>query len=234
MVEITGISKAYHSGRGRVQALTGISFRMEAGSNLALIGKSGSGKSTLINCIGGIEKPDSGKVLIKGREIQSLSDRALCLFQRQHVGFVFQRGNLLSFLTVSENIALPLNLNGIDAPTRNRRVSELLDLIGLPDIGAAMPHELSGGELQRVAVARAISHRPGLLLADEPTATLDSATGIGIMQMMIALTRDQGCTLVMATHDLELIGLADRSIRLRDGVIVENTARDRSVMAPPR
>jgi len=224
MLEISGISKQYLSGRGHVQALTGISFRMEKGSNLALVGKSGSGKTTLMNCIGGIEKPDTGKVSIDGCELQSLSERALCLFQRQHIGFVFQHGNLLSFLTVAENIAFPLNLNGVDGRTRNRRVSELLDLIGLPDIGEAMPYELSGGELQRVAVVRAVSHNPSLLLADEPTANLDSATGIGIMQMMIALTRSQGCTLIMATHDLELIALADRSIRLRDGLIVNDPA----------
>jgi len=197
---------------------------MEKGTNLALVGKSGSGKTTLMNCIGGIEKPDTGKVSIDGCELQSLSERALCLFQRQHIGFVFQHGNLLSFLTVAENIAFPLNLNGVDGRTRNRRVSELLDLIGLPDIGEAMPYELSGGELQRVAVVRAVSHNPSLLLADEPTANLDSATGIGIMQMMIALTRSQGCTLIMATHDLELIALADRSIRLRDGLIVNDPA----------
>jgi len=224
MLELSGISKQYLSGRGHVQALTGISFRMEKGTNLALVGKSGSGKTTLMNCIGGIEKPDTGKVSIDGCELQSLSERALCLFQRQHIGFVFQHGNLLSFLTVAENIAFPLNLNGVDGRTRNRRVSELLDLIGLPDIGAAMPYELSGGELQRVAVVRAVSHNPSLLLADEPTANLDSATGIGIMQMMIALTRSQGCTLIMATHDLELIALADRSIRLRDGLIVNDPA----------
>jgi ABC-type lipoprotein export system ATPase subunit len=222
MLELTGISKQYLSGRGHVQALTDISFRMEKGSNLALVGKSGSGKTTLMNCIGGIEKPDTGKVLIDGHEIQSLSERALCLFQRRHIGFVFQHGNLLSFMTVSENIAFPLNLNGIDARTRNRRVSELLDFIGLPEIGAAMPHELSGGELQRVAVARAVSHNPSLLLADEPTANLDSATGISITKMMITMTRRLDCTLIMATHDLELIALADRSIRLRDGLIIEN------------
>lgn len=219
MIEVTGISKQYLSGRGHVQALSGITFQVEKGTNLALVGKSGSGKTTLMNCIGGIEKPDTGKVVIEGREIQSLSERALCLFQRQNIGFVFQQGNLLSFLTAAENIAFPLNLNVVGVRARDRRVAELLQLIGLPGIGAAMPHELSGGELQRVAVARAISHNPSLLLADEPTANLDSATGISIIQMMIALTRSQSCTLIMATHDQELIDLADRSILLRDGLI---------------
>jgi putative ABC transport system ATP-binding protein len=221
MVEVTGISKQYVSGRGHVQALVGVSFRVDTGTNLALVGKSGSGKTTLMNCIGGIEKPDAGKVICDGREIQSLTERALCLFQRRYIGFVFQHANLLSFLTVAENIAFPLHLNGVGSQERERRVFELLDLISLPQVGPAMPHELSGGELQRVAVARGVAHKPSLLLADEPTANLDSATGIGIIQMMIALTKSQGCTLIMATHDVDLIALADRSIRLRDGVIEE-------------
>ena len=223
MLEIIDISKQYLSGRGHVQALKGISFCMEKGRNLALVGKSGSGKTTLMNCIGGIEKPDTGKVIIDGCEIQSLSERELCLFQRRNIGFVFQHGNLLSFMTVAENIAFPLNLNGVDARSRNRRVAELLDLIGLPDIGAAMPFELSGGELQRVAVARAISHNPSLLLTDEPTANLDSATGMGIMKMMIDLTKRENCTFIMATHDQDLISLADQSISLRDGLANSDT-----------
>lgn len=217
MLDVIDISKQYLSGRGHVQALAGISLRVEKGANLALVGKSGSGKTTLMNCIGGIEKPDTGKVIIDGCEIQELSERKRCLFQRRNIGFVFQHGNLLSFMTAAENIAFPLNLNGVDVRSRNRRVSELLDLIGLPDIGAAMPFELSGGELQRVAVARAISHNPSLLLADEPTANLDSATGMGIMKMMIDLTKRENCTFVMATHDQDLISLADQSIRLHDG-----------------
>ena len=223
MVEIIGISKKYSSGRGHVQALSGVSLRVEKGGNLTLVGKSGSGKTTLMNCIGGIERPDTGSVLIDGCPIQSLTERALCMFQRRHLGFVFQHGNLLSFLTAAENIAFPLHLSDADSKTINRRVGELLDLIDLPDIGPAMPHELSGGELQRVAVARALAHKPSLLLADEPTANLDSATGIGITQIMITLCRSQGCTLIMATHDLELIALADRSIRLRDGMTVTYT-----------
>ena len=127
MVEVTGISKQYISGRGHVQALAGVSFRVDSGTNLALVGKSGSGKTTLMNCIGGIEKPDAGKVICDSREIQSLTERALCLFQRQYIGFVFQHGNLLSFLTVAENIAFPLHLNGVGSRARERRVAELLD-----------------------------------------------------------------------------------------------------------
>jgi ABC-type lipoprotein export system ATPase subunit len=221
MIKVVHISKQYLSGRGHVQALADVSFLVEAGTNLALVGKSGSGKTTLMNCIGGIEKPDAGRVLCDGQELQSLSSRSLCLFQRRHIGFVFQHANLLSFLTVAENIGFPLHLNAVGSKARNRRVCELLELIGLPQAGSALPHELSGGEMQRVAVARAVSHNPKILLADEPTASLDSATGIGIMQMMIALANVQGCTMVMATHDLDLIALAGRSIRLRDGKIVD-------------
>jgi putative ABC transport system ATP-binding protein len=153
--------------------------------------------------------------------LQTLSERALCLFQRRHIGFVFQHGNLLSYLTAAENIAFPLHLNGFSKQEANRRISELLDMIGLPGIGPAMPHELSGGELQRVALARAIAHKPALILADEPTANLDSATGKAITELMIALSRREGCTLIMATHDLELIALADRHLPLRDGKILE-------------
>jgi putative ABC transport system ATP-binding protein len=221
MVEVKGISKQFFSGRGRVQALTGISLRVERGSNLALVGKSGSGKTTLLNCIGGIERPDAGAVSLDGLDLQTLSERALCLFQRRHIGFVFQHGNLLSYLTAAENIAFPLHLNGFSKQEANRRISELLDMIGLPGIGPAMPHELSGGELQRVALARAIAHKPALILADEPTANLDSATGKAITELMIALSRREGCTLIMATHDLELIALADRHLPLRDGKILE-------------
>ncbi len=220
MLEVVDISKQYLSGRGHVQALKSISLRMEKNANLALVGKSGSGKTTLMHCIGGIERPDAGKVMIDGYDIQSLSEKALCLFQRRNIGFVFQHGNLLSFMTAAENIAFPLNLNGVDTRSRNRRVTELLHLIGLPEIGAAMPFELSGGEMQRVAIARAVVHNPGLLLADEPTANLDSATGADIMRMMIDLTKSQGCSLIMATHDLELIAMADTSIKLRDGHVL--------------
>lgn len=220
MLEVVDISKQYLSGRGHVQALKSISLRMEKNANLALVGKSGSGKTTLMHCIGGIERPDAGKVMIDGYDIQSLSEKALCLFQRRNIGFVFQHGNLLSFMTAAENIAFPLNLNGVDTRSRNRRVTELLHLIGLPEIGAAMPFELSGGEMQRVAIARAVVHNPELLLADEPTANLDSATGADIMRMMINLTKSQGCNLIMATHDLELIAMADTSIKLRDGHVL--------------
>ena len=150
----------------------------------AVIGKSGSGKSTLLNCIGGLEPPDRGRITCFGTPIYSLGARELSLFQRRHVGFVFQRGNLLSYLTVAENIGFPLTLNGVRGNERSKRIGELLERIGLGSAAKALPHELSSGETQRVAMARAIAHEPKMLLADEPTANLDTDTGLKVVKLM--------------------------------------------------
>jgi len=219
MIQVSCVSKAYRSGRGRVQALAEVSFVAEAGRATAVIGKSGSGKTTLLNCVGGLERPEQGKVICFGVDIHSLPVKALCLFQRRNVGFVFQHSNLLSYLTVFENIAFPLILNGVQRKKRGERVDELLQRIGLPGVGSALPHELSGGEVQRVSVARAIAHRPNVLLADEPTASLDSASGRNLIRLMFDMGREQGCTMVVATHDQEIIRFADTSIHLLDGKI---------------
>ena len=154
-------------------------------------------------------------------DIYALSARDLSLFQRRHIGFVFQHGNLLSYLTVYENIAFPLILNGKRKPAIMKRVSELLEKIGLPDAGAAMPHELSGGEIQRVSVARAIAHLPRALLADEPTASLDTATGESLVKLLFDMGRDSGCTMILSTHDPNVSALANRIIEIRDGAIVK-------------
>jgi len=219
MIQVDGLAKTYRSGRGRVQALEEVSCVIETGSNVVVIGKSGSGKTTFLNCLGGLERPETGSVTCFGVAIHSLSETALCRFQRRNVGFVFQYGNLLSCLTVFENIAFPLTLNGIDGRKREQRVQELLERIGLAGIGAALPHELSGGEVQRVAVARALAHAPRMLLADEPTASLDSSTGRNLIKLLFELGKEQECTLVVSTHDPELIELADDSIHLKDGRI---------------
>jgi putative ABC transport system ATP-binding protein len=221
VIEGKGISKEFRSGRGRVQALADVSFSIETGKAVAVVGKSGSGKTTLLNCVGGLERPERGKVSCFGVDILSLSGKALCLFQRRNAGFVFQYGNLLSYLTVFENVAFPLTLNGIRGKGKEKRVRELLERIGLPDVGAALPHELSGGELQRVSVARAIAHSPKMLLADEPTSSLDSTTGWNLIELMFDMGKEQGCTMVVSTHDPEIIDLADASIHLRDGKITK-------------
>ena len=219
MIRIQGISKEYRSGRGRVQAITDVSFTIENNNTVAVFGKSGSGKTTLLNCLGGIERPEKGKITCFGVEIHSLSEKALCLFQRRNIGFVFQHGNLLSYLTVYQNIAFPLALNNFDKKAISNRVNELLEKIGLAETGPALPHELSGGEVQRVSVARAMAHTPQMLLADEPTASLDTDTGRDLVQLMFSIGREHGCTMVIATHDPEVINLADASLPLRDGRI---------------
>ena len=219
MIQVSGVSKAYRSGRGRVQALVDVSFVIEAGTAATVIGKSGSGKTTLLNCVGGLERPEQGRVTCFGVDVHSLSAKDLCLFQRRQVGLVFQHSNLLSYLTAFENIAFPLTLNGVQRKRRDERVNELLQRIGLPNVGSALPHELSGGEIQRVSVARAIAHRPKMLLADEPTASLDSTSGRNLIRLMFDMGREQGCTMVVATHDPEIIKFADTSIHLLDGQI---------------
>lgn len=224
MIRVQGISKEYLSGRGKVQALTDISFTIENNNTVAVFGKSGSGKTTLLNCLGGLEKPEKGKIICFGVEIHSLSEKALCLFQRQNIGFVFQHSNLLSYLTVYQNIAFPLSLNNFDKRTISKRVHELLEKVGLAETGPALPYELSGGEIQRVSVARAMAHMPQMLLADEPTASLDTDTGRDLVQLMFNMGREHGCTMIIATHDQEIINLADAFLPLRDGRIEKEEA----------
>jgi putative ABC transport system ATP-binding protein len=193
---------------------------LETGKIAAVVGKSGSGKTTLLNCIGGLERPEKGVVSCFGTDIYALSTKNLSLFQRKNIGFVFQYGNLLSYLTVFENIALPLRLNGIEGKQKELRVKELLEKVNLSNAEAALPRELSGGEIQRVSVARAIAHSPGLLLADEPTASLDSVTGKNLVALMFEMGRNQKCTLIISTHDPEISELADQIIKIKDGKII--------------
>lgn len=220
MVVVEQLKKEFMSGRGRVSALADVSFSAGEGASVAVLGKSGSGKTTLLNCIGGFERPDKGKVVCMGRDIHSLSSGALSLFQRSEMGFVFQGGNLLSYLTVAQNISFPLTLNGITGAVALKRVEELLDKVGLKGTGGAMPQELSGGEYQRVAVARALAHRPALVVADEPTASLDSASSRALTSLLFSLCRDEKTTVVMATHDADIIALADITVHVVDGRVV--------------
>jgi ABC-type lipoprotein export system ATPase subunit len=214
MIEINNISKAYPSGRGIVKALSNISFSCPRGATLAIAGKSGSGKTTLLNCLGGLEQPDTGNINCFGIDIHGLSKKQLSLFQRQQMGFVFQFGNLLSFLNVGENIAFPLELNKKE---NKNRVAELLEKVELTEFSSAMPSELSGGEMQRIAFARAIAHSPKMLLADEPTANLDTQTGNMLVKLMFSMAKEEKCTIVLSTHDPDLIKLADQTIYLIDG-----------------
>lgn len=220
MLELSHISKTFSSGRGQVNAVVDVTLSIPAGCLVAIMGKSGSGKSTLLNCIGGLEKPDKGEILCFGTPIHQLRTRQLSDFLRRNVGFVFQRGNLLSYLNVADNIGFPLALNGMRGTERAHRIATLLGDIGLENAAKAMPHELSGGEIQRVSVARAVAHHPRLLLVDEPTASLDTASGTQVVQLMRNLGKERGCTMVMATHDLDITRNADMLVELKDGRII--------------
>ena len=219
MIRTLNLSKRYSTGRRKVQALSDISLLVDTGMTLTVMGKSGSGKTTLLNCIGGLERPDTGSVECFGVDIHALSNRELSLFRRRNVGFVFQYGNLLSYMTVSENIAFPLVINGISKKEKDKRVMELLDKIELSDAARAMPYELSGGEAQRVAFARAIAHCPKMLLADEPTASLDTETGMNLVKLMFNMGKDEKCTIIISTHDQEIIKLSSQSLNIRDGKV---------------
>jgi ABC-type lipoprotein export system ATPase subunit len=217
VIEVYQVCKSYRSGRGRVAALQDVSFTAGRGEVSVVAGKSGSGKTTLLNCIGGIERPDKGNIFCDGTDVGRLSSTSVSQFQRKHVGFVFQSGNLISYLTIKENLAFPLELNGVTGGARDRRITELLDNIGLRSMGPALPHELSGGEVQRVAFARAIAHKPAFLLVDEPTANLDTITGKQLIDVMKQLSTDQGCTLLVASHDQDVIAMGTRRLFLKDG-----------------
>jgi putative ABC transport system ATP-binding protein len=221
MIQIEAVTKTFQSGRGKVRALSDVSLGIGPSEFATVIGKSGSGKSTLLSCIGGLEPPDNGRVACFGRQIYLLGTHKLSLFQRRYMGFVFQRANLFSYLTVAENIGFPLTLNRITGNARSKRIDELLDQIGLASAAKALPHELSSGESQRVAVARAIAHHPKILLADEPTANLDTATGQQIVHLMRDLGHTHDCTIILATHDMEIAETADLAICLKDGRITE-------------
>jgi putative ABC transport system ATP-binding protein len=220
MIKLENVSKEYYSGRGRIKVLDRVSLMVATGGMAVVAGKSGSGKTTLLNCIAGIEQPENGRVFCFGVDLLSISQKELGLFQRRKTGFIFQRGNLFSCLTVSENIAFPLVLNGLQKKKISKRVNELLEKIGLTGTGSALPHELSGGEAQRVAFARAIAHQPKMLLADEPTASLDSFTGRNLIELMTTIGKETGCTIIVATHDPEIVKYADQKIIIRDGRIL--------------
>ena len=192
-----------------------------AGQLVVVLGKSGSGKSTLLNLLSGIDLPDRGQVRVAGRDLAMLSERERTLFRRDRVGFVFQFFNLLPTLTVEENLLLPLELTGEVHRGERARTRELLDAVGLAHRAASFPDRLSGGERQRVAVARALIHRPDLILADEPTGNLDVDTGVRVIELLDRLTRQSGKTLIMATHSRQVVGVADRILTIEHGRVVE-------------
>ena len=214
-----GTSKDRASDRRGVAALRGISIEVDAGDTVAVMGPSGCGKSTLLHLIGAMDRPTSGDVRLDGRSIGDLSDTELAELRRRDLGFVFQFFNLLPSLTVRENVALPLVLEGRERRLVHARADELLERVGLARRAEHYPAELSGGEMQRVAIARAVAGEPRLVLADEPTGSLDSQNGRDVMRLLSDLNRDLGVTLIVATHDADVARVAKRRILMRDGTI---------------
>ncbi len=221
IVTLRAVTKTYREGAGERMVLAGVDASFEAGEFIVLVGKSGSGKSTLLHLVSGIDLPSQGDVQVMGRLLGSLSEEERTLFRRRNVGFIFQAYNLIPTLTVEENLLLPLELRGeVNADDRGR-ARELLEDVGLSTRSDSFPDELSGGEQQRVAVARALVHEPLLVLADEPTGNLDDQTGREVLDLIDRLTRQKRRTVVVVTHDRDLIERADRVFALERGRLFE-------------
>jgi len=228
MVETHGLGRNFQVGSSVVHALQDIDVRVERGELVAVRGRSGSGKTTLLSLIGGLDRPTAGRVTVDGAAVNEMDQDALVRLRRHKIGFIFQAFGLLSILSAAENVEVPLRLIAADPREREERVAVLLQLVGLGERARHRPHELSGGEQQRVAIARALANRPDLLLADEPTGQLDSGTGRSIMSLLRAIVRSEGLTAIIGTHDPMLIDLADRTVELRDGRIVDGVAPGQS------
>jgi putative ABC transport system ATP-binding protein len=214
-IELENVSKAYDT----QPVLQGASAAIARGQRVAVVGRSGSGKSTLLRLLGGLEAADSGVVRIDGIDFSTLSETQLALRRRGDLGFVFQSFNLIPTLTVSENVELPLQLNGVAAAAARRRSRELLGELGLTDCVDRFPEDISGGEQQRVAIARAVVHEPKLVLADEPTGNLDAETAHNVVELLLRTCRDRGTTLIVATHSTEIATRAERVLTIRAGRI---------------
>jgi putative ABC transport system ATP-binding protein len=233
MIHVTDMTKTYKMGNDiEVQALRGVSFFIEAGELVAIMGPSGSGKSTMMNMLGCLDRPTSGSYLLNGQEVGSLSDAELAVVRNARIGFVFQMFNLLPRASALENVELPLiyarNGASVSSGDRRKRATEALQAVGLGDRVHHRPNQLSGGQQQRVAIARALVNNPSIILADEPTGNLDSASGIEIMSIFQQLNREKGITIVFVTHEPDIAAYTPRVLRMRDGLLVA----DEKVPAP--
>ena len=220
LVELRGVTKVYREGASERAVLSSLNLSLGAGEFVVLLGRSGSGKSTLLNLVSGIDLASSGEVLVGGQDVGRMSEQDRTLLRRERMGFIFQTFNLLPTLTVEENVRLPLELLRWPPGKARARVAELLERVGLADRGGSFPDRLSGGEQQRIAVARALSHAPPLLLADEPTGNLDDATGLQVLELFQGLIRDAGTCALVVTHDVEMGKRADRVLSLESGSLV--------------
>ena len=224
LVRVRDVHKVYHRGSERIDVLQGVSLDLEAGEFLALMGPSGSGKTTLLNLIGGLDRPTRGTIEVAGERIDQLSETRLAAWRARHVGFVFQLYNLLPVLTAERNVELPLLLTKLSAEQRKKHVASALSVVGLTDRARHYPRQLSGGQEQRVGIARAIVTDPTLLLCDEPTGDLDRTAGDEILDLLQALNREHGKTIVMVTHDPHAAARARRTLHIDKGALVETVA----------
>lgn len=225
LVNVRDVSKTYEEAGRQNRVLDHVSVDFQEGEFVVLLGPSGSGKSTLLNLMSGVDQPDAGHITVHGVKITALNERERTLFRRDHIGIVFQSFNLIPTLTVAENVSLPFELQGKPRREARQRALNLLARVGIGDRGDSFPDRLSGGQQQRVAVARALVHEPQLILADEPTGNLDRHTSEDILGLLLEMTRGAGKTLIMATHSMEIIPLADRIFRINEGQLVEDTDR---------
>lgn len=219
ILETKNLKKYYGNESNLVRALDGISLHIKEGEFTSIVGTSGSGKSTLLNMLGGLDKPTDGQVIIAGKDISKMSEEQLTIFRRRQIGFIFQNYNLVPILNVYENIILPIELDG-DKPDKSY-IDEIISLLGLGEKLMNMPNNLSGGQQQRVAIARALATKPAIILADEPTGNLDTKTSQDVLGLIKATSSRFNQTVVMITHNEEIAQLADRTIRIEDGKIVE-------------
>jgi putative ABC transport system ATP-binding protein len=222
MVDVAGIRKTYQQGRIEVHALRDVSLSIAAGEFVALAGPSGSGKTTLLNLIGGLDAADAGRIVVDGRDYTEMSQSRLAEIRLHKIGFVFQSYNLIPVLSAAENVEYVMLLQGVAASERRSRARSILDAVGLEGRYDRRPAELSGGQQQRVAVARAIVSNPSIVLADEPTANLDSATGRGLLEIMQKMNADRAVTFIFSTHDRMVMDHARRLIRIQDGRLVDD------------
>lgn len=219
ILKVENLCKEYGTGQAKVKALDNVSFKVDKGEFVAIVGASGSGKSTLLHLIGGVDRPTSGKVFIDGKDIYKFNDDELAIFRRRQVGLIYQFYNLIPILNVEENITLPLNLD--NRKVDKQRLDELIDVLGLSNRRTHLPNELSGGQQQRTSIGRSMITNPAIILADEPTGNLDSKASDEIVTLLKKSNRDYNQTIVMITHNMEIAKIADRIIKIEDGKIVK-------------